>query len=274
MKGKRILGIATAALAAVMCVGLVGCGGSGVDAKSVKGSPVTKEQFGNAFTTLLASENLTAEYSMVGTTDTDLDFSYAGGKKASGSYTRESNGLLVRNGGKERSTYTDKVDFSGEMKFIAKYMGYSVEETEEKDEEEQEEYYDKESGNRYTKNLDDEWETNPAYSSLVESQLSGLQYILPSMTFEDYEYDEKETGYVLKHIDEYNDEENSLELVIKFNQDGKLAAIYMKRTRTDYSVNREGYPVALTETTEQVINVVITYGDAETITLPTVKKEA
>lgn len=194
MKHKLLFGFATAAMAAVMCVGFAACGG-GPNAKSVKGEEITEEQW-NSFTDVFEKED--AKYTIETSVKTETD-------DASGSTTL----TLIQNGAK--SYY--KLEASG------KSAGDKVEHTEES-------YVEYKDGKYtvYTKGEDGKWTSEEENYSPYDytdtlGPLTGMMTQLVSYAAFEYSADQK--GYVLKNLPE-----GATSPVLKFDKDGRLVAIY------------------------------------------------
>ncbi len=248
MKKRVVFGLVSAALAAVMCIGFAGCGGS--KAESIKGEEVTEKQWDKAFDyfteedakyTISYSEEWTTEYKFV-----YLD------EKLSGSGKDVRTIDAVKNGAKEYVKQTDTIEFSGDMKKIAAALDDEVEEKEETEET----YAEFKSGayTVYTQDDDDKWGTSQADRTIIpfERVTGGL-----SFDYSSYEYSSDMKGYILKGAIK-----NGYMYVVKFNSDGQLSAISYTLERTTKSGSYE-------ETTTRVLSVVIEY-KADEITLPTV----
>ena len=190
MKHKLLFGFATAAMAAVMCVGFAACGG--VDAKSVKGEEVTAEQWEAALKALDAED---AKYTIEATSTSKSDKG-----------NTESESTLVVNGAKTHYTYKSTMEVDGE-----------------KQTDEGDIYVEHKDGAYvvYEKGEDGKWtsEESPfggvSYSYILGVAFSGIP------KYDDYKYSADDKGYVLKEV-----AEGESSPVVKFDKDGKLVAIY------------------------------------------------
>ena len=190
MKHKLLFGFATAAMAAVMCVGFAACGG--VDAKGVKGEEVTAEKWEAALDALDAED---AKYTIEATTKMTAD-----------GYSAEGTATLVVNGAKVyyKSESTEEVEGEKETDVYEAYTEYK--------------------DGKYTvykKDDDGKWtsEESPfggvSYSYILGVAFSGIP------KYDDYKYSADDKGYVLKEV-----AEGESSPVVKFDKDGKLVAIY------------------------------------------------
>lgn len=202
---KFLFGFTAAALAAVMCVGLVGCGG-GPDAKSVKGEKITEEQW-NACLDVFEKEDskYTVEISVEGSGE-------AAGNKMSADITL----TAIKNGPKASLTMD------------------SVEEANGQKAEEHREGVSELKDGKYTlyEKKDGKWTSTESGGPVVTLDavlmITGIN--LGSMRFSDYKYDADQKGYVLA-----NAPAGMPTPVIKFNKDGQLIAVY-----EEYNVDAEG----------------------------------
>ena len=242
MKKRVVLGFVSAALAAVMCLGFAGCGGS--NAESVKGKEVTEKQWNAAIEFFLKTDaKYTISYSRERTSE--MKFEYLD-EKLSGSTT------VVKNNAKEYVKQADKIKISGDMKKIAAALDDEVETVDTV--EEQYAVYKGTTYTVYTQDDDETWVTNERSGSIIPFSLvtSGV-----SLSYSSYEYSKDLNGYVPKDAIQDGDM-----YVVKFNGDGKLCAIYYNYERSTKSGNYENKY-------RQTLNIVIRYKE-EKITLPTV----
>lgn len=194
MKHKLLFGFATAAMAAVMCVGFAACGG-GPNAKSVKGEEITEEQWGK-FTDYFEKED--AKYTIETSVETKSDdgsgttlmtFTQDGAKSY---YKVEVNGKV---GDK-------KVDDVSEVYVEKKDGAYVV----------------------YEKGEDGKWTSEEEGYSPVDymSTLGPISEMASTLlSYSAFEYSADQKGYVLK-----NAPEGTTSPVLKFDKDGRLVAIY------------------------------------------------
>lgn len=195
MKHKLLFGFATAAMAAVMCVGFAACGG--VDAKSVKGEEVTAEQWEKALKALGAED---AKYTIEATNKMTAD-----------GYSAEGTSTLVVNGAKVymKSESTEEVEGEKESDVYEAYTEYK--------------------DGKYTvyeKDDDGKWTSEESsyggvdYTYILGTAFSGFP------EYDDYKYSADDKGYVLKEV-----AEGESSPVVKFDKDGKLVAIYFNGKR-------------------------------------------
>lgn len=250
MKRKVLLGFVSAALAAAMCVGFVGCGE--VDSKSVKGEEVTEKQWNSALDYFSQDDAVyTIKYREEQIADEKCVYL---DEKLSGTTTNVTTIDAINNGARAYVKSTQKTEISGDMKKIAAAYDTEVEIVDETEEAYAE--FGEDSYTVYTLDDDDQWVTNERSSSIIpfNKLIAGI-----SLSYSSYEYSADLKGYVLK---------DALKLgtifVVKFNGDGKLSAIYYDYERSTKSGNLErksGY----------TLNVIIEY-EADEITLPTVEQ--
>lgn len=195
---KVLFGFTAAALAAVMCVGLVGCGG-GPDAKSVTGEQIEDEQW-QASLDIFDEED--AKYTIELLVEADETVQGQ-------SVHEEMNVTAVKNGPKA----------SLKMEGVSKGGGTTVNKSDESVSELKDGKY-----TLYTKGSDDKW-TSEA-SSKPAFSIQGIMLIahinLSTWNFADYKYDEAQKGYVLVNAPQGTNP------VLKFNKDGQLVAVYVE----------------------------------------------
>ena len=253
---KLFVGLAATVMAAAMCASLVGCGG--VDAKSVKGYEVTEEQWIAACEALEKDDAVytikSLEKSDV-TMEVDLSQILPGGKKMSGGAKGTEETTYVKNGALEYVKSTTKAKLSGDYEEIMKtIMGDDYEANLE---EEEETYAELKDGawTYYEKNEEGAWEKDTGYGSIM-----WRSYRWYKNSYSDFEYSAEHKGYIEKDYDPA-DEEAEL-LVIKFNKDAQLVAVYME-------ANYDEEETGMKYTGSSVSHYVIEY-KAKDITLPTV----
>lgn len=249
MKHKLLFGFATAAMAAVMCVGFAACGG-GPNAKSVKGVEVTEEQWDKAFDYLTADDSVfTIEYKEERNSKSKGELL---GVDMSGTYTRTATISAVKNGAKEYVKMTDAEKYKGK---IVDTMEAAGQPTETNEEEERYSEYKDGAYTVYTKGDDGKWSTSTGVSGVVP--LLEIASELDSLSYSAYEYSADQKGYVLK-----GSTEEDHPVVVKFNKDGQLVAIYC-----GYSEKHdEG---GISGSVKYALNIVIDY-DAKDVNLPSV----
>lgn len=252
MKRKVLLGIAAAALAAVMCVGFSACG---ENAEGVRGEEVTEKQWNSALAYFTEEE---AVYKIECSEEQveERKFEYID-EILSGSATCIQTVEAVKNGEKEHVKQTRKIEFSGDYKKIAAALDQEIEAVDE----EEEMYAEKKDDaiTVYSKDDNEKWTTSKGYSSIAYGKIREvLSNMSISLSYSSYEYSNDLKGYVLK-----DSQKRDSVYVLKFNGDGKLCAIYFEYETVTKSGNRE-------HTMKDVFNVVISY-KAENITLPTVE---
>ncbi len=203
MKHKLLFGIAAAALAATMCIGFVGCGGS---AKSIKGEEVSREEWTAAF-----KDDTFANYKLVIT----------------GSSEAKTEGKTGKQTSKATVTVADKKEHLV-LSSSAEGDAFSEKELEQANKEE--EYYV--DGTSlvpviYGKNDDGKWAK--VTSGTTASTLVGVVKTL-ALLYDAFEYNTEKNGYVLKTGQSVA---ASLEgAVVKF-KDGKLAGLYMEMSEEE-----------------------------------------
>lgn len=190
MKHKLLFGFATAAMAAVMCVGFAACGG--VDAKSVKGEEVTAEQWEAALDALDAED---AKYTIEATSTSKSDKG-----------NTESESTLVVNGAKTHYTYKSTMEVDGEKQtdegdiYVEHKDGAYV-------------VYEKGEDGKWTS--EEERSNHYDYTTILGVVFGGYP------AYDEYKYSADDKGYVLKDV-----AEGESSPVIKFDKDGKLVAVY------------------------------------------------
>ncbi len=246
---KAVLGLVTAAMAVVMCVGLVGCGGS---AAGIAGKEVTEKQWNSALNYLSKEDSAySIRCNIKGMTQTSCIYL---DEKLSGGQTQTMEMEMSKNGALEHFKGTHKLELSGDMKKIAAAMDTEVtpvNETEESFAQLVENTYI-----IYTQDDDDKWVTSQRSSSLISDSLEEFTSSLP-LSFSSYEYSAALKGYIIKDSLKRN-----VPYVVKFNGDGQLCAIY-------YAAEETSKTDICTTTTQAEISIVIDYGEKK-ITLPTV----
>lgn len=240
---KLLLGFTAAAMAAVMCVGLVGCGG-GPDAKSVKGEVVTEAQWDAALDELRKDDAVyTIEYLEVDSSSAKGSFL---GEDVSGSYEWTKSITAVKNGSKEYYKETNKAESSG-----AAAEEHGTEANYEKTTELYAEIVDGKYVH-YTQ-VDGAWKKTDGLTSIIN-----IYDIIGFLgDFDEYEYSDAHKGYVRK-----GQADDETVMVFKFNKDGKLVALYC-------GYEDEGEDMGVKTTDSYEFNIVITY-EADDINLPTV----
>lgn len=244
---KLLFGFTAAALAAVMCVGLVGCGG-GPDAKSVKGEKVTEEQWTKAIEGLQKDDAVfTIEYLEEQSQKASGTIM---GKDMSGTSERTCSITAIKNGSKEYVKMSDEEKSTGAAADAAEAAGEPAE-----FKEESETYAELKDGKYtvYEQNDDGKWEKDENGHSIIPFR--SLISEVGSLNYGDYEYSEENKGYVLKSAGENP-------YVIKFDKDGRLVAIYC-------GYEKEYDEMGVSASTSYELNIVITY-EADEITIPSV----
>ena len=229
MKHKLLFGFATAAMAAVMCVGFAACGG-GVDAAGVKGVEVSKEQW-EAAAKDLADKYLSNELQLtvlVQKESTTEMSGKVGDKELSFSGTQSSEVTYVINGKKASAKGEQEVKLDGDEELLeAMHMKKP-----DSGKTEYEAYSEETDDGTYVtaKDKDGKWvkqEGFAVYSELVD--------LLDLGDYEEYVYNQDLKGYVDK---DYDAEKDTRYTVYKFNKDGKLVAIY---THSDRETEEGGF---------------------------------
>lgn len=274
---KVFAGIFAAALAAVMCVAFVGCGEnggnggnggngesggsggnneSGVNAKEFVGEIVTEAQWKAAFEFFKGDDaEFTVEMDSSSTTTVTVDLTETGGKRSSGIFIAEESGTFINYAAKQSltSSYTTSVKGDFPIEELAELMHSNPEKL--KETWESEEYAVRGDAGKYTvyeKNDADEWETSEGRS------LDPMKYYYPEGDFADFKYDETLKGYV----DADYEADDTHYYVYKFNEQGRLAAIFVYEIFTDTLDGNE-----LTSVAE--VNFIFTY-TAKDFSLPNV----
>ena len=239
MKKKLFVGIAAAALAAVMCVSFAACGEGGAGkAKSIKGEEVTAEQWAAAFADLQKDDAVfTAELSIKSSSK-----SSAAGISSSESLTV--NHTVIKNKEKE---YYKETENTGDGKNVV------------------EQYTERESGGSlytlYDKG-DDGWEKSEHENSIVtETTLfyEGITFNYSGL-YSSLKYSAEDKGYVLASASE-----DRPSYIFKFDKEGRLAAIYCH-----FELKQEVELVTVSG--NFTYSLVINY-TAKDLTMPTVKGE-
>lgn len=252
MKGKATVCIVTAAMAAAMCVGFVGCGAS---AESVKGEEVTEKQWNSALEYFTDTEAIyTIECTEEHTEERKCEYI---DEILSGSVNGTQTVKVIKNGAKEYVKENRKIEMKGDYKKIAAALDQEIKTVDETEEE-----YAEHTETGYTvyyKNDDDKWAKRQSYSSIAYGKISEvLSNMGISLSYSSYEYSTNLKGYILK-----NSVRNDAVYIVKFNGDGKLSAIYFEYETNTKSSNRE-------HGKKDVFNVLINY-KGEKVNLPTVE---
>lgn len=237
---KLFVGIAATALAAVMCVGLVGCGTK--SAADLKSQQFSDETFEADWKAAFAEENFKNYVLTVSTV------------------------MEAKEGeewGKQTTTMTITVN-EGKEKIVGtvKYEGAAIEKDEDGNdikEETEEMYVDTVNGVYYSKNDDGEWETTT--SGMSSESIIGT-YMMLGDYGSAFEYNADKKGYTLKTEDTGLPSFilSYLEgIVFKF-KDNKIAGVYMEMN--DQEEGSEDYM-------KVVYDMVFDY-TTKTVTLPTV----
>ena len=258
---KLLTNVATAILAGVLCLGLSACGGAKVDAeeeaKNLVGAEVTAEQW-TAAMAAFAKED--AKYTV--NISATMVFEHSIGK-----VTQTASGRQTIDGNKTHIVFdhlTSSVEAEGEN---VKYLTDSFGNTEKFDVE----YFQEISGtdcHTYAMNDEGNWSTGMSDGghTLLEFSLMQSFYLMGSIEvkgygigdYEFYSYNEDEKGYYFNSPDP---ELPSDALLIKFNQDGKVAACIVKFGYPDwggtvtyelyYTIDYTEKEVTLPEVTEE-----------------------
>ncbi len=254
MRKNFVLGFTSIALAAGMCVGLAGCGG--VDAEGVNGVEVTEKEW-NAALSYFEEEDAVYTIEYENFTSEDLECVYLD-ESLSGGYTNTMYYKAVKNAEKEYLKKAEKAELSGDSKKIMKAL-----DIERKEADEEEETYAERTEKAYaiySQNDDGEWEKKSSNYSLMEFAISMLTSDI-SFSYKAYEYSAEMKGYILKDALKMAAFENAL-YVLKFNDDGKLSAIYFESEKTSKT---SGW----SRTTTTRLNIVFAY-EADDIEIPNV----
>ena len=255
MKKKAIISTAASlALAGVMCVGLVACGGGAGAAKSVKGAEITEEAWNAAFSGDTFAETY-ANFKLEVVIQTKASMS-AGGKSQKATMTVSTTYVYA-----EQKSYvkaTTKASASGDISKEEKEALKALQGTVE--------YYVDESGDDtvfYAKDDDGKWtiDTSDEYDSATETLMELVTEELTSLNFAEYEYSTEYKGYVLKETPSETPG-GMPTIVLKFDSEGKLKAVYAEYVR---DISGEG----ASQKTEVTMSYVMTYG-GQSVTLPTV----
>lgn len=220
MKKKLFVGLAAAALAAVMCVSFVACGDNTPDAQDTKGVEVTAEQWTAAFEAL-TKEDAEYTYTMKTTytssiTMTDPDT----GKELKGGGVSTTELVYSKKGNKEYMVSTETNKISGDARRIMILMGLSESDLPEGDTTtETEERYGEKTADGYVLyvQVDEKWTTRDGNSFAPDA--------LDSYKYADFVYSKENGGYIPK---DYSAEDGDELMVIKFDKDGNLVAMYME----------------------------------------------
>ena len=234
MKHKFLSGIATAALAAVMCIGFVGCGGG---AASIKGEEVTQEQWTAAF-----SDETFSNYKLT---------AKATAEEKEGDKSGKTNSEVT-------VTVADKKEHIV-MKSSAEGNAYSEDALKEMNREE--EFYVDGTGIVpvcYAKNEDGKWEKTP--SGMTASSIVGVVKAC-ALFYGQFEYSEEKEGYVLKAAAQLPSGSGDMlkNAVLKF-KDGKLAGFVV-----EYNDEEDG------DYSKMVQDYLFTYG-GQKVELPSIEK--
>lgn len=233
MKKKVLFGIAASALAAVMCVGFVGCGGG--NAQSVKGEEVTAEEWVAAF-----SESSFENFKLVAAMKMEQKAGEESGKQ-------EISATIIVADKKEHIVMTTKSE--GTL-------------ADSSDEVNEEVYVDKTGASSvyFEKNDEGQWETDTSGTSASDILTSITIY---SLLYSAFKYDDEKAGYVVNTDNALlaGVPEQVRGAVLKF-KDAKLVGMYMEYEEGDKD-NGEYMKVSY--------DYFFTYG-GQSVTLPTVNE--
>ena len=252
MKIKRILcAVAVVVLAVSMCVGVAACG---PNAKSVRGEEVSESEWKAAFEALTSKD---AEFTVESLAKASVKYEHetmihktkwTANTMASCTYTKK--------GPIESKIGYSKVSYKGDKDSAENELGQKAGKKDI-------ELYSKIEDNviyNYEKNLNDEWEREEAYSSVVSGELSYIIYM--ANRYDYFEYSKEHKGYVVKGY-----EEGDALTVYKF-KGGKLVAIYLYSEDFEEESEAQEYSKSTTITE---CHITIKY-TAKEIKLPTVGK--
>ena len=250
---KLFLGIATVAMAGIMCIGFAACGGES-GAKSIKGEEVTENQWVAALNILLDDkEKFTVNYSY--TQSIDYTHKTMVHKTEWSAKTTEI-ATLTKNGALESSIGTQEISLSGD-KIAAEQIIGKAKKTDIED------YSEKISDKiyKYEKGKDDKWKREVTNVSVVYDEF-GFMISDIKNEYNAFVYSVEHKGYISK----YYEEDDDLIIVYKFNG-GKLAAIYTYAETVDLTDSAQEYELTLSKSE---INITIDY-TAKDIILPVIE---
>ncbi len=257
---KLWVGLAAAALAGVMCASLTACGTT--SAKDIEGKEVTEEQWTAAFAYF---NNEEADYALTAVMKYDISIKAIDPDtqdKLSGTLETESSATYTKKGSKIHYEGEGSTKISGDARRLAELMHEEeMLPPEGKNEISQEteqyaEYVEGAGTTYYVKNEETGAWTKTSNQSFYLPISSILRY---ATGFAQFTYSAENKGYIPK---DYTPEGSEELVVIKFDKDGKLVAIYNPSTDTDGEGDEE-------EIWETEMSYIISY-DVKDFTLPTV----
>lgn len=241
--------------------GVAGCGSA-----SIKGEEVTETQWDNALNTgFVKYQDFTIQCTVKEVRKDTLDFRANGGEKVSGKLKSSADITISKHDLNEYSKIVNSTSFSGDMKFINAFINYGAKETQKDTEEIYTQKIRDDKYKIYSKNAEDEWQFEEYNYDLIFSSMDDLIAWNFSPEYSDYKYDTLKNGYVLKSTNKKQDN-NKIEVVIKFDSERRLCAIYYKQVVSTYEVFAE--PMYAEDCTHSiVIDFVINYS-SDKIDLP------
>lgn len=258
---RKTFGIAAAVLAGALCFGLCACGEGGnsgnVDAENIVGHEVTEAQWEAAFDELAKED---AAYTVKGkivsvVTETEGEFS--------ATVTNEYSGTYVRNGGKDHVKGTQKcLDFSGDIAevygeetagLITGHKGEVVNSLEAYTEKKADGYY----VYFWYPYMVQNWIKGGPIEDFYDASIYGGFEIMDLIEecreyFHLFRFDAEKKGYVVASADGDMDEkyENT---VIKFNEEGKIAAIFGEEGEHGFHDRKIVFHFVVEYTAEEIV---------------------
>lgn len=251
MKRKLLLSFITS----LMCLSFTSC--NNVDAQSVKGVKVNENQWTSAFEIFYKDDEVyTINYKLESYGDIKCEYLDLKGRGVSTNEIK-----AIKNGTLEYVKKNYNVKLYDDMDIIVEMFDFGPEFANEHDETE-EEYASFENGmyTIYSQDENNEWSTSSRLNSIIPLTFIGDI----SKSYYSYEYNSNLHGYIYK--DSYNEFFNNHvgdTYILKFNNDGKISAIYYNYEKTFKAGNNY-------ITSGATINLTIKY-KANKITLPKIK---